>query len=197
MNRDQLAHLLRVACEITDDPEMLVIGSQAILGTYGESELPTEAIRSIEADIAFFADTPEALTNAANEPTKADLVDGAIGELSPFHEMFGVYGQGVSLATAVLPAGWRERVVPFAHADTGRSRAVCLEAHDLVASKLVAGREKDRDFAFALLTGRLIDSSVLRERAHQLETSPVHRRRVLEWIERAERRVGTRVDPPN
>lgn len=56
MRRNQLAHILRAACDITGDPEILVIGSQAILGTFEEDELPTEATLSIEADLAFFDD---------------------------------------------------------------------------------------------------------------------------------------------
>ncbi len=36
MTREQLAHLLRAASRITDDPDVLVIGSQAILGSFSE-----------------------------------------------------------------------------------------------------------------------------------------------------------------
>ena len=52
MTREQLAHILRSAARITDDPGILVIGSQAILGSYWEADLPTDAWLSIEADIA-------------------------------------------------------------------------------------------------------------------------------------------------
>jgi hypothetical protein len=83
--------------------------------------------------------------------SKADMVDGAIGELSSFHESFGFYAQGVSVHTAVLPDGWRERVVRWSNNSTGRARAAFLEPHDCVVSKLVAFREKDRAFAAALL----------------------------------------------
>ena len=58
----------------------------------------------MEADVAFFDDPADA---------KADQVDGAIGELSPFHETFGYYAQGVSVSTAVLPEGWQDRIVAF------------------------------------------------------------------------------------
>ena len=60
----------------------------------------------MEADIAFFDDPADA---------KADQVDGAIGELSAFHETFGYYAQGVSVSTAVLPEGWRDRVIARLH----------------------------------------------------------------------------------
>jgi hypothetical protein len=47
----------------------------------------------------------------AARKAKSDLIDGNIGEGSRFHETFGFYAQGVSLKTAVLPAGWRDRLV--------------------------------------------------------------------------------------
>jgi hypothetical protein len=33
-------------------------------------------------------------------------LDGAIGELSVFHQSFGYYAHGVDDTTATLPAGW-------------------------------------------------------------------------------------------
>ncbi len=89
MKKSELAHILRAACEITGDPHILVIGSQSILGSFTEVELPSEATRSIEADVAFLDDSDE---------TKSDMVDGGIGEQSKFHETFGVYGQGVGVS---------------------------------------------------------------------------------------------------
>jgi hypothetical protein len=94
-----LAHILRSACRITGDPNILVIGSQSILGKFSHVAIPDEAWMSVEADISFF-DDPDAV--------KADLIDGAIGEASSFHDAFGVYGQGVTLETATLPDGWRD-----------------------------------------------------------------------------------------
>lgn len=43
MTREQLAHVLRAASRIAEDPDVLVIGSQSILGTYAEDELPQAA----------------------------------------------------------------------------------------------------------------------------------------------------------
>ena len=63
------------------------------------------------------------------------------------HESFGIYGQGVALSTAVLPSGWQDRLVAFVDPAADPSDARCLDPHDLVVSKLVAGREKDHDFA--------------------------------------------------
>jgi hypothetical protein len=158
-----------------------VIGSQAILGSYSEDELPLEAIRSIEADVAFRVDPDE---------SKADQVDGAIGEGSSFHSMYSYYAQGVSVSTAVLPAGWEERVVAYERADALPSHPVCLERHDLVVSKLVAGREKDLEFATALISARLVDPDVLLERAELLPAPGAVIRRVRESIGRRVRDAG-------
>ena len=115
MNREELSHLLRAAARVTDDPEIVVLGSQAILGTYKARNLPAEATMSVEADIAF--------RNDPNE-TKADQVDGDIGELSDFHEEYGYYAQGISISTAVLPAGWERRVVRYEQEDAQIHEAV-------------------------------------------------------------------------
>jgi hypothetical protein len=74
VTREQLARVLRAASAIAADPDVLVIGSQSVLGSFGEDDLPFEATASMEVDIAFFGDPDDA---------KADLVDGAIGDLAP------------------------------------------------------------------------------------------------------------------
>jgi hypothetical protein len=103
VNRAQLADILRAAARIVDDRNILVVGSQSVLATFDEEELPDAATAFMEVDLAYFDDPTE---------VKADVVDGAIGELSSFHEMNGVSARGVSVRTAVLPQGWCGRVVP-------------------------------------------------------------------------------------
>lgn len=173
MNREQLSHVLRAAVRIAEDGEVIVLGSQAILGTYGDGELPTEATRSIEVDVAFRHDPDE---------KKSDKVDTSIGELSQFHEEYGYYGQGVSITTAVLPRGWEGRVVTFNALD--HPDAVCIDAHDLVVAKLVAGREKDFEFAAALIEHDLIDVETLKSRVDLLDQPGAVKERVLENIDR-------------
>lgn len=173
MNREQLAHVLRAAARIADDPDIIVLGSQSILGTADAEDLPREVTLSVEADIAFIDDPDE---------VKADEVDGAIGEGSSFHEMYGYYGQGVVIATAVLPEGWRARVVQFDEPGAEPARGLCLEAHDLVVAKLVAGREKDRAFTVELLREGLIDADVLHDRAASLPVPEAVKARVRDSI---------------
>jgi hypothetical protein len=91
VRREQLEHVLRAACTIVQADAALVFGSQAILGSFTEDVLPEAAVRSVEVDVTFFDDPAE---------ERSDQVDGAIGELSQFHETFGYYAQGVSVTTA-------------------------------------------------------------------------------------------------
>ena len=56
MRREQLEHVLRAAATITGAPDVLVIGSQSILGAIPEQRLPFEATASIEVDVTFFDD---------------------------------------------------------------------------------------------------------------------------------------------
>ncbi|MGD2124136.1 MAG: hypothetical protein PVJ76_20470, partial [Gemmatimonadota bacterium] len=95
MKRTEFEHAVRAAAAVLGVDELLVIGSQALHGSV-ESDLPEEALRSIEVDVAAFQDP---------EGRKADLIDGAIGEASMFHATFGYYAQGVEAVTAVLPDG--------------------------------------------------------------------------------------------
>lgn len=156
MNRAQLEHIIRAASAIVGDDEIVVFGSQAILGQFPDA--PAELLVSVEADVF-----------PLNKPALADLIEGCLGELSPFHQAFGYYAQGIAEETATLPDGWRGRLVQIRNANTKWASGWCLEVHDLVLSKLVAGREKDRLFADAVRRHGLIDLGVLRQRLSETE----------------------------
>lgn len=151
MRREQLEHAVRTACQIIGQDEVIVVGSQAILGTYDERQLPAAATMSIEVDVLPIAD------NNAATARLADLIEGIAGELSPFEELHGFSIDGVDLDTAILPNGWRDRLVRVQNANTAapsgepQFAGLCLDKEDLCVSKLVAFREKDRNFVAALL----------------------------------------------
>jgi hypothetical protein len=176
VNREQLAHVLRAATDIVPGADIVVVGSQAVLATRDEADLPIEATRSIEVDLAFFDDPDEA---------KADAIDGAIGELSRFHQTFGYYGQGVSLSTPVMPGGWTERLIRLESPDPAAS-VRALEVHDCAVSKLVAFREKDREFASALLKAGVIAQAAIAGRVEELpdSVSPARRIEISTWLDR-------------
>jgi hypothetical protein len=155
MRRHELEHLIRAAAAVTNEYEIVVIGSQSILGA--EANPPAALLQSMEADCY-----------PLKHPDLADLIDGAIGELSPFHERFGYYAQGVGPETAVLPVGWERRLIRLQNENTDLKIGWCLEPHDLAASKLVAGRAKDGPYVQTLLKHRLIELDVLLERLQAL-----------------------------
>ena len=103
-----------------------------------------------------------------NRPELSDLIDGSIGECSPFHELFGYYAQGVDEHTAVLPKGWRTRLVKALNPNTRGITGLCLEVNDLAISKYVAAREKDSVFTAELAKNRMTDRDTLLTRTDQI-----------------------------
>ena len=156
MTRQQLEHIIRAAAGTADVHDIVVIGSQSILGTYPNA--PAELTESTEADV-FPRDTPE----------RAIVIDGAIGEESLFHQTFGYYAHGVGEDTAILPDGWRDRLVKLENAATMGAVGWCLEANDLAVSKLVAEREKDLNFVGTMIRLKLVDAEMIKDR---LERTP-------------------------
>lgn len=171
MRYDQLEHAIRAACDIAGDRELLIIGSQSILGSFPEAP---EALRaSIEVDV-----------QPKNRPEMTDLIDGALGQDSMFHATHGFYVHGVSIEVATLPDGWLERTVAVSHpVGTKGGTGQCLEAHDLAASKLFAYREKDRVFVTTLLSERLIDDQILIDRIRALPVNDAVRNKLIRWVE--------------
>lgn len=157
MKRSELEHLIRAAGSIANDSAIVVIGSQSILGQFPDA--PASLLVSAGADMF-----------PLNHPQLSDLIDGSIGEGSPFHELYGYYAQGVDDKTATLPRGWRERLVKISNPTTVGVTGLCLEVHDLAISKYVAGRDKDREFTKELAKHGLTRRSMLvtRERATDL-----------------------------
>ncbi len=170
MRRDQLEHAIRAACQIIEAPAVIVVGSQAILGTYREEDLPAEATMSMEIDVLPIADDNEVAIRLG------DMIEGVAGELSVFESTHGFSIDGVDLATCALPEGWRDRLVKVQNANTAapsgkpKFTGLCLEKHDLCVAKLCAFREKDRNFASALLDAQLVNADVLVERLSRLPT---------------------------
>jgi hypothetical protein len=159
MTRDQLEHLIRACATITEDDDLVVVGSQSILGQFPDA--PEELRKSDEADVY-----------PRNHPERTELIDGSIGELSPFHRTFGYYAQGVGTQTAVLPGGWDQRLIPVRNTRTRGATGWCLEVHDLMVSKYAANREKDREFVRAAIRHGLVERQTLGERLAATSLDP-------------------------
>jgi hypothetical protein len=171
MRRSELEHLIRAAGRIAGERELVVIGSQSVLGQFPDA--PIAVLASMEADLY-----------PLSRPELADRIDGAIGESSVFHQTYGYYAQGVGPETAVLPARWRKRLVRIENANTGGYAGLCLEVHDLAISKYVAGREKDREFTRELARHAMTDRAILRKRLAATRLAPAMAKLVRGRIER-------------
>jgi len=153
VKRVDLEEAIRHATRVTRQRELLIIGSQAILGSFSENQLPELATISEEVDIAPVIDD--------EDHSLATIIDAELGEWSSFHEEHGFYVQGVNLTTAILPKGWESRTVLVAPDGPGGSLAQCLDPHDLCAAKLVRGDPKDKEFVNSLVEAGLIDPATL------------------------------------
>lgn len=153
MNRAELEHVLRAAAAISQEQSFVVVGSQAVLLALADA--PAELLVSREIDLY-----------PAVHPEKSDLIDGAIGALSSFHETFGYHADGVGPETAVMPPDWMQRASLHY---MGEITVICPEIHDLAVSKCVAARHKDADFVRGLLAHRLMDLDVLITRIGQID----------------------------
>ena len=102
-----------------------------------------------------------------------------------FHLTFGYYGHGVDETTAVLPDGWRDRLVKVDTPGTMGAVGWCLEPHDLAVSKLAAGREKDAAFVTALVRDGHVGVDLVRSRLDQVASlDPAVRARAAGVLDR-------------
>jgi len=170
MTRDQLEHAIRAACDVSEDTELWIFGSQAILGEFPDA--PESLRSSIEVDV-----------QPKNRPERTDDVDGSLGELSLFHQTHGFYVHGISIESAKLPGGWEKRTVSVSDPiSTQGKTGLCIEAHDLAASKLAAYRQKDKEFVRLLLIEKMIEARILRGRIGALDVKKQLRERLLYWL---------------
>lgn len=189
MNRNELEHIIRAAGEIAGVRKIIIFGSQTILAQFSDltkflsesnnswfslvAENHEILFRSIEADIMI----PDSIE-------KTELVEGAIGELSSFHDTFGYYAQGVDLTTSTLPEGWENRLIEICNENTNGVSGLCLEIHDLIISKLYAGRKKDIEFFEATVNLSLLSKDTLLKRLNKTQISDNHKQLIKERIER-------------
>jgi len=169
MRRSELEHIIRASGEISGDNEIIIVGSQAILGQFPNA--PVRLLMSMEADIY-----------PKNDPQKADKVDGAIGEGSSFHELHGYYAQGVGESTAVLPRDWERRLIAIDNENTNGVTGYCLEVHDLAMSKIIAQRPKDLDFVQELVRHDMVQKKTMLHRLEQTDLQESIRSNVLTRI---------------
>ncbi len=164
MKKHQLDHVLRAAGRITGERQFIIIGSQSLHGKH--PNLPDDIVQSAEVDLI-----------AKGKTARTEWLN-AIGQDSPFHQQFGYYVDPVEDGTAILPAGWRGRLVNLAPGDTDGVKGLCLDPHDLVIAKYVTRHEKDTVFNLALVRRGLVSRERLLQLLHKTPVTNAVRERI-------------------
>jgi hypothetical protein len=131
--------LILEASTVANRNEFILFGSQAVHAV--TSQLPVEVLISRECNIWI-----------ENEPSLQQLLKGRLGSESPFRQAKGFYLDPVPPDLPMVPLGWQQRLTELMVDDI---KVRCLEIHDLIISKLAAGRLKDYEFIAAVLMARL------------------------------------------
>lgn len=172
MKREHLEHIIRAISVITNEYEFVIIGSQSILGTIVN---PSELLcQSMEADVY-----------ALHNEEYSHMIDGTIGEGSPFHEHYHYYAQGVGSDTAILPVNWKTRLVKIQNENTDLKIGYCLDVTDLAVAKLMAGRDKDWIFVEELLNQKYIQPNELILRLDEVDPIKLtsdRKKFLINWI---------------
>src|SRR5271165_5471413 len=169
MKKQELDRVLRAAGEITGEKQFIIIGSQSLHGKC--PDLPDEIFASAEVDLM-----------AKNRPEKTESLN-SIGVYSRFHETHGYYADPVDENTAVLPKGWRGRLVNLAPGDTNGVSGLCLDPHDLAIAKYIARREKDIVFTRALAARGIVQKTQLLALLQKTPIDQESRERIKAFIE--------------
>lgn len=159
MLRTQLQHVILEIGRRFGLTEVYIIGSAAILAALPN---PPAGVLTATRDVDVIPPDDDAQL--------ADRISFVLGEASDFDARYGYYAQGVTSATpAYAPRDWRERAIPVRVEEI---TAWCMEPHDLVLSKLGAGRDKDLEFVGSAATLGLLNQGVLLERLDRVSAAP-------------------------
>lgn len=164
MTIEQFEHILRACQGNTDETSFYIVGTASLLAQHPElAEGEGGVVTSQEVD---------AWPTSGN-PKTADLLE-AIGEMSPFHEQFGIYVDPYSPSNAILPKGWETRTIPFRSEQTKGATGYCLEKHDLTVAKMARGEPKDLKFIGELVKRNLLDKSEVETRIGLVDPNHPH-----------------------
>lgn len=136
MRRQNIDHILRAAAEATGQKKFVLVGSAAAIVRL--KHVPLNMTYTPEIDIY--------APDAEDVELVSEIIDGSIGQLSHFHNAFGYYGDGVSPSTAKMPTDWLARATEYRPVDRPDIVAIVPDQEDVGLAKLVAWREKDRDW---------------------------------------------------
>ena len=126
MQRDKVDHVLRAAASVTGHKTFVLIGSAALIARI-KGPTPASMLMTQEVDIYAF--------DVGNADELSDMIDGSIGQNSPFHTSFGFYADGVSSETAKMPLDWMTRASKYSSPGCPGVTAIVPEENDLALAK--------------------------------------------------------------
>jgi len=153
MRRDQFEHVIAAAAEVCGEWEIVVIGSQAILGNVDE---PPESMGS--------------------------LGDGSHFQSQFGYYAHGV-GPETAVAPAGWEDRLVRVDIPPRPGQSEGPVALCVEIHDLMLAKCAAGRDHDWRFVHDALAAELVQVEELHRRLQDLPEPPVDREHVRKMLE--------------
>jgi hypothetical protein len=170
MYLSQLQHVILEIGRRFDIDEFHIIGSAAILAVLPN---PPEGALTATRDVDVIPPN--------DDERLADRISFVLGEASDFDAEYGYYAQGVtSMTPTFAPGDWKSRAIPVR---VERYTGWCMEPHDLVLSKLGAGREKDLDFARGAAKLGLVRRDELTRRLGSVTCSEEHKRQISARID--------------
>ncbi len=170
MLRSQLQHVILEIGRRFDVRDFYIIGSAAILSVLPD---PPEGTLTATRDVD--------VVPLNDDERLADQISFVLGEASDFDAEYGYHAQGVTARTPTYaPSDWQARAVPVR---VDKYTGWCMEAHDLVLSKLGAGRAKDLDFARSAAELGLLKCELLLQQLQKVSCTAEHYRLI-------ERRIG-------
>lgn len=168
MNREKVAHILRAIAGVTGETKLALVGSATVL--LRAKNIPAAMLNTNEIDVF----SP----NATDEEMFVDLVSGSLGRGSQFDQTFNYFGDGVTSRTAKMPSDWRERAtiveVPTLHG----IEVLVPDLNDVALAKMLAWREKDRNWLQAGVRSKILDPTVMRGRLSLLPETEAPREEV-------------------
>jgi hypothetical protein len=165
MYRSQLQHVIFEIGRRFDIKEFHIIGSAAILAALPD---PPEGALTATRDVDVIPPN--------DDERLADRISFVLGEASDFDVEYGYYAQGVTSRTPTYaPHDWKARALPV---QVEQYIGWCMDPHDLVLSKLGAGREKDFTFADSTAKLGLVRQDELLARLGTVVCSDEHRRQI-------------------
>jgi len=142
MTLDQVFKLLERARALTQHRDIVVIGSNSVLGLAEHTAIPPDMAMSVDLD-SYLKDDPGRTGELAKE----------LGEGSAFHEKEGFYLDPVNPKLPTLPDGWEGRLLPL---ERNGNCAWFIDPDDAAISKYARGEPRDQRWIRAGLAAGLI-----------------------------------------